>query len=115
MRAGAAGTIVSGVTRDIEAVNRLGYPVFSMGYSCADIRGISNLESHNKPVKIKGVTICPGNLIFGDINGIVVIPKNIEEEVLQKAADTIRLEKNILDRVLGNEDAFDIYKQVGEF
>lgn len=115
MRAGAAGTIVSGVTRDIEAVNRLGYPVFSMGYSCADIRGISNLESHNKPVKIKGVTICPGNLIFGDINGIVVIPKNIEEEVLQKAADTIRLEKNILDRVLGNEDAYDIYKQVGEF
>lgn len=115
MRAGAIGTIVSGVTRDIEAVTRLDYPVFSTGYSCADIRGISNLESHNKPVKIKGVTICPGDLIFADINGIVVIPKGIEKEVLAKAVESVRLEKNVLDKVLENEDAYEIYKQVGEF
>lgn len=115
IRAGAIGTIVSGVTRDIEAVSKLDYPVFSTGYSCADIRGISNLESHNKPVTIKGVTIYPGDLIFADINGIVVIPKKIEQEVLAKAISTVQLEKNVLDKVLGNEDAYEIYKQLGEF
>lgn len=115
IRAGAIGTIVSGVTRDIEAVTKLDYPVFSTGYSCADIRGISNLESHNKPVTIKGVTIMPGDLIFADINGIVVIPKNIEKEVLEKAISTVRLEKNVLDKVLADEDAYKIYQQVGEF
>lgn len=115
MRAGAIGTIVSGVTRDIEAVNKLQYPVFSTGYSCADIRGISNMESHNKPVKIKGVTINPGDLIFADVNGIVVIPKENETEVIEKAISTVRLEKNILDKVLANEDAYSIYQQVGEF
>lgn len=115
IRAGAVGTIVSGVTRDIEAVSKLDYPVFSTGYSCADIRGISNLESHNKPVKIKDVTINPGDLIFADINGIVVIPKRIEREVMKKAIDTIRLEKNVLDKVLCDEDAYKIYQQVGEF
>lgn len=115
IRAGAIGTIVSGVTRDIEAVNHLDYPVFATGYSCMDIRGIANLEYHNKPVRIKGVTIYPGDLIFADINGIVVIPKNIEKEVLHKAIDCVRLEKNVLNRILGNEDAYEIYKQVGEF
>lgn len=115
IRSGAIGTIVSGVTRDIEAVSRLGYPVFSTGYSCADIRGISNLESHNKPVRINDVIINPGDLIFADINGIVVIPRQIEEEVLHKAIATVHLEKNVLDKVLGNEDAYSIYQQVGEF
>jgi len=115
MRAGAIATIVSGVTRDIEAVNKLEYPVFSTGYSCADIRGISNMESHNKPVTIKGVTIFPGDLIFADINGIVVIPGRLEEEILKKAISSLRLEKNVLDKVLGKEDAYEIYKQVGEF
>jgi CMP-N-acetylneuraminic acid synthetase/regulator of RNase E activity RraA len=115
IRSGAVGTIVSSVTRDIDAVNNLGYPVFSMGYSPADVRGISTMEGHNAPISIKGVRIMPGDLLFADANGIAVIPRRLEKEIIAKAINTVMTEKKVLDRILNDEDAFAIYDEFGAF
>jgi CMP-N-acetylneuraminic acid synthetase/regulator of RNase E activity RraA len=115
LRAGASATIIGGKTRDIEAVSRLDYPVFSMGYSCLDIRGMATFDSHHKPVLINNVVIHPGDLIFGDINGIVVIPRHLEKEIIKKAMDTVSKERDILDKIMYRQSAFDIYQSDGEF
>ncbi|GHT92335.1 hypothetical protein FACS1894140_4200 [Spirochaetia bacterium] len=115
IRAGAIGTIISGKTRDIELVSGMDYPVFSSGYSCFDIRGMATFGGHNKPVQIKGVTINPGDLIFADINGIAVIPREIEDIVLRKAIDTVKAEKNVLNGILEQTNAYSIYEKDGEF
>ena len=115
VRSGAICTIVNGVTRDIQEVSNLDYPVFSKGYCCKDVKGVATIDYFNKPISIQGVKITPGDLIFGDINGIVVIPKKIEEEVILKALKTASVEKNVLKKILSNEDAKKIYEEEGEF
>ncbi len=115
VRAGAIGTIVSSVTRDIDEVNRLDYPVFAKGYCCADVKGIATVEGHQVPICINGIDILPGDLIFADRCGIVRIPKHLEKEVLEKAIQVAETEGSILRRVLNNENAVSIYEEEGEF
>lgn len=115
VRAGAAGTIISGVTRDIDDVNCLDYPVFSKGYCCADVKRKATVAGHQVPIEIQGVRIMPGDLIFADRCGIVCIPAKYEKEVLEKAVRAVETEKNILTRVLMGEPANDIYETEGEF
>jgi len=115
IRAGAIATIIGGKTRDIEIVSGMDYPVFSTGYSCFDIRGMATFGGHNQPVTIEGVKINPGDLIFADINGIAVIPRKLEKEILDQAMEVVYKEKGILDKIMKRQDAFSIYQSDGEF
>lgn len=115
IRAGIVGTIISGVTRDANEVERLNFPVFSKGYCCSDVRGIATIENYNQKIYIEEVEVNPGDLIFGDVNGIVVIPKKLEREVLDRAIRSIRTEKSVLDKIIGNDDAYSIYQEEGAF
>lgn len=115
IRSGAVGTIIGGVTRDIEKVSALDYQVFSCGYACSDVKRYATVESHQQPIIIKNVRICPGDLVFADQCGIVVIPRKYEVEVLEKAVKTIETENSILKRILKSEDAMTIYEKEGEF
>lgn len=115
IRSGAVATIVSSVTRDIEAVDALDYPVFSKGYCCADVKRHATVESHQKPICIQGITINPGDLIFADQCGVVCIPKQFEKEVLAKAIASKEKENSIIKRVLNDEEAMEIYHIEGEF
>lgn len=115
IRAGALGTIIDGVTRDINKVCELDYPIFAKGYCCTDVRGVATVEAQNKVIKIREVEVYPGDLIFADINGIVVIPRKYEHEVLRKALETIKTERNVVDKILLKTDAYEIYKEEGAF
>lgn len=115
VRAGTAGAIINGVTRDALEVEKLDYPVLSKGFCCADVKGVATIESFNKPISMEGININPGDLIFADKNGIVVIPKYLEDKVLEKAIDVISKEKTILAKIVDNVDAMQIYNQEGEF
>jgi regulator of RNase E activity RraA len=86
-----------------------------MGYCCSDVLKRATVESHGKPICVCGVSIAPGDLIFGDINGMVVIPKEIETEVLERAVATITREKEILEKIIQNVDAKLIYESDGGF
>ncbi len=96
-------------------MTKLDYPVYSKGYCCADVKGNATVESHNCKLKIQGVEIYPGDLVFADINGIVLIPQRLEEKVLAKAVQVVTTEKNILGRILDFENASEIYEKEGEF
>jgi regulator of RNase E activity RraA len=103
------------VTRDIDEVRKLDYPVLSRGVSCSDVKGMAVVENHNKPIIINGVTIAPGDLVFADIGGIVVVPWIHEMEILERAVQIVTKEKNILAQILGNYSAFSIYQNKGAF
>ena len=115
IRAGAVGVVVSSVTRDIDAVCALDFPVFSKGYSCADVKRYAVVDGHQVPVQINGVKIFPGDLIFADRCGVVRIPRQYERNVLQKAIEVIDKETRILKRVLAGEESHNIYLHEGEF
>lgn len=93
IRSGATGVIVDGVTRDKRQTELLGLPVFALGYNAADVRRRATTEYINKPIKIGGHTINPGDLIFMDENAMVVIYKKYEQEILSDVLNTLKNEK----------------------
>jgi len=115
IRSGASGAIIDGYTRDSEEVKKLGFPVFYRGKTCQDVKRRGTVKSFNKKITIDGIEINPNDLIFGDEDGIIIMPQDKEEIILKKAFEVIKKEKNILIDICDGVDTDDIIKQNGFF
>ncbi|MBS5605647.1 MAG: RraA family protein [Enterocloster asparagiformis] len=82
---GAAGAVVNGFHRDTRGIEELGFPCFSYGRYAQDQAPRGKVIDYRVPIEIEGVRIRPGDIIFGDMDGVVVIPREIEEEVIQRS------------------------------
>lgn len=115
IRAGAVGAIIDGVTRDSTAVRRLGFPVFARDTCCVDVRRRATVAHVGGPITVGGVRVEPGDLVFADADGIVVIPKRHEEDVIRRAVDTLSKESRITLDIAINVPADDIRQTAGNF
>ncbi len=115
LRSGAVAAIIDGVTRDRNEVERINFPTFSEGGRARDVRKRAVVDSINKKITIKGVEIYPGDLIYGDRDGIVVIPKKYEKEILRRVVESIEKEKSVLFNITSNTSTDEILDKVGEF
>lgn len=115
IRSGASAVVIDGKTRDSSEVSRLGMPVFSRGYTCQDVRGRATLESYNKLIEVQGVRVQPGDLIYGDSEGIIVIPADIEDRVIKEASARLANEKSILMDISKGESARGLVVKHGFF
>ncbi|GAB4320198.1 MAG: RraA family protein [Promethearchaeota archaeon] len=88
---GFRGGIVDGPVRDVAQVTALKFPVFSKGFVCSSIRGrmVVDYDSINQPLEFGGRVVNPGDLVFGDINGVVVVPGEDVGRVLERAKEII--------------------------
>ena len=93
---GAAGALMDGLVRDIRAVRKMGFPVFHGGIGPLDSKGRGKIMAVDVPIECAGVRVCPGDLIFGDADGVVVVPQAIEAEVLAAAFEKLKGEKSTL-------------------
>jgi 4-hydroxy-4-methyl-2-oxoglutarate aldolase len=95
-RKGIAGTVIDGINRDVALCLQLGYPVFSRDSWMRTGKDRVQVEATQVPVSIGDVRVCPGDLVRGDADGVVVIPRELEDKVLasaeeiQSAEDAIR-------------------------
>jgi len=115
IRSGAVGAIIAGVTRDTRATAEAGFPVFAKGNFCKDIKGRGAVKSINQPIELDGVAIEPSDLIFADQDGIVVIPRKREVEVLKRAIEVMTAEKNIVADVCKDVDVEGLVTKYGFF
>lgn len=109
---GAVGAIVDSYHRDTPKVLDLDWPVFSRGPYAQDAAVRSKVEAYRVPVEIGGVVVNPGDLIFGDIDGVVVIPQDLESEVIEKSLEKVNAEKLVLKAIqngLSSTEAFETY------
>ncbi len=86
---GAAGCVTDGLTRDIRAIRELRFPVFHGGIGPLDSKGRGKTSQIDVPIVCAGVRVEPGDLIFGDADGVVAIPKAIEQQVLARAFEKV--------------------------
>jgi 4-hydroxy-4-methyl-2-oxoglutarate aldolase len=98
---GAAGVLTDGLVRDARAIQRLGLPVFSGGTNPRDSKGRHETVAHRVAVSIDGVRIEPGDLVFGDPDGVVVIPRDLAPKVVDAALAKGREEDRLLQAVVG--------------
>lgn len=110
---GAAGCITDGFVRDIIEIRRMGLPVFHAGIAPLDSKGRGHIAAVDVPVICAGVRVEPGDLVFGDADGVVVIPQAREAEVLQVAFDKINGEHHSITELRSGGYLRDVYAKYG--
>lgn len=115
VRAGAVGAIIDGVTRDLPDTRRMGFPVFAKGNHCKDTRKRGVVSSRNKTIMVDGKSIHKDDLVFGDSDGIVVIPKQQEQAILNEALNRKKNEGGILLSIAQGTCTDELVKQFGLF
>jgi regulator of RNase E activity RraA len=82
---GSAGCVTDGFVRDVRAIRRMGFPVFHGGIAPLDSKGRGKVAEIDVPIRCAGVAIAPGDLLVGDADGIVAVPRKIEIAALDNA------------------------------
>jgi 3-hexulose-6-phosphate synthase len=106
---GLAGTVIYGATRDVAAIRKLNYPVFTR--SIVPNAGAPLAEGElNVPVQCGDVTVYPDDMVLGDDCGVVVVPRDIFSRALDKAAQIKKDEKEIISKIEGGYSLSSIVK-----
>ena len=94
-RRGIAGTVIDGACRDTHLCRELKYPIYSRSYSMRTGKDRVQVEATNVTVNIGDARVSPGDLLRGDADGVLVIPREHEDAVLAAAEDIDRVEQQI--------------------
>lgn len=95
------GIVVDGVIRDVVGVKQLNFPVFCKGTTVA-ASGKAGQGELNVPISCGGTAVHPGDIIVGDADGVVIIPKEHEQAILTKAAEKVKFDELRDQKVSGN-------------
>lgn len=110
---GAAGCVTDGFVRDILGIRELNLPVFHAGIAPLDSKGRGQIQAVDVPVIVDGVRIAPGDLVFGDADGVVVVPQAVEAEVLKFAFDKINGEHHSINELRAGGYLRDVFAKYG--
>lgn len=108
-----AGVLTDGYARDLKALKEMHFPVFYAGKNPRTSKGRCEINECQIPIIMEGVTIRPGDYIFGDIDGVAVIPAEIVDEVLERSLETIEKENEVRDRLLRGDTLQKAYEEIG--
>jgi len=106
----AAGAVLNGYSRDTNEVEKLKFPTFSIGTFAQDQGPRGKVLDYNVPIEINNVRINPGDIIYGDRDGVLVIPKHIEKKAFEGAIEKARgeqLVKNALENGMSTVEAYE--------
>jgi regulator of RNase E activity RraA len=110
---GAVGCVTDGLTRDIRAIRSMTFPVFHGGIGPLDSKGRGKMSQIDSPVVCGGVRVETGDLVFGDADGVVVIPRSIEEQVLAKAFTKVSGEDKTRQDLADGAKLKDVFERYG--
>ena len=110
---GGAGAVVNGYSRDTSGIYKIGLPVFSYGPYAQDQAPRGKVIDFRVPIEMNGVRIVPGDLIFGDIDGVCVIPQHAEKEVFVRALEKARGERTVLVAIQNGMSVVEAWKKYG--
>lgn len=110
---GAVGCVSDGAVRDVDAIAKIGFPVYAKGIVPRTGRGRMVLDAVNANVRFGNTQVNPGDIVFADVNGIVFIPPSIIEEVLTKAEEIQEREDNMIAEIRKGVDALAVGQKQG--
>ncbi|EHL99663.1 demethylmenaquinone methyltransferase [Acetobacteraceae bacterium AT-5844] len=110
---GSAGALMDGMVRDVQAIRAMGYPVFHGGIGPLDSKGRGKIVALDVPVECGGVRVCPGDFVFGDADGVVVVPQAAEAEVAARAEAKLRGEKETLAELRAGVPLRTVFEKYG--
>ena len=112
---GVKGVIADGAVRDVNFLLSIEFQTWSRGFTPRDIVAFWLPESYNTPIQIGDVCIEPGDYCIGDRDGLIFIPKENIEGVLDQAEEAINTEDLIRKNILNGMDPQEAYLKFGKF
>jgi 4-hydroxy-4-methyl-2-oxoglutarate aldolase len=110
---GAAGAVVNGFHRDTPQVLAQDWPVFSRGSFCQDSAVRTQVADFRCAIEIESVLVQPGDLVFGDIDGVVIVPRDLECEVIARSLEKARGEKIVRKEIENGMSATEAFRRFG--
>ena len=110
---GAAGCVTDGLVRDIRQIRALAFPVFHGGIGPLDTKGRGRMVERDTPVECAGVRVASGDLVFGDADGVVVIPRERAGEALERARQKLTGENHTRAELEQGTLLGDVYRKYG--
>lgn len=112
IKLGASGAVLNGFSRDTNEILKFNFPVFSMGTFAQDQGPRGKVMDYRIPIMFGNIKVMPGDIIYGDRDGVIVIPAEAEAEAFEKAIQKSRGEKIVkeaLERGMSSKEAFETY------
>jgi regulator of RNase E activity RraA len=113
MKLRAAGAVLHGYSRDTNEILELGFPTWSCGSYAQDQGPRGKVIDFRLPLEIEGVAIQPGDVLFGDREGVVVVPRVAEQEAFQRALEKVSAENTVRKAIEQGMSATDAYAKYG--
>jgi regulator of RNase E activity RraA len=107
------GVVMDGTSRDYGEIVELGFPTFCAGLSPYDSLGRTDGKEVDIPIECGGVRVSPGDLVYGDIDGVVVVPKEVAEIVINKAWEKVKGESKVRDELRSGASVEETFKKYG--
>ena len=113
MARGAAGCITDGLVRDVRQIRALRFAVFYGGIGPLDTKGRARMIERDIAVECAGVRVRRGDIVFGDVDGVVVIPHDVEQEVVRRALEKVSGENQSREALQQGEKLADVFRRLG--
>jgi len=113
MAHGATGAIMHGLTRDVTKIMELGWPVFATGFSPLDSKGRLDAVAHNVPIRIGDCVVRPGDYVFGDVDGVVVVPVELADKAFPLALEKVRGENKVREELAAGRSVREVFAEYG--
>lgn len=110
---GAAGAVVNGYSRDTKGILDLHFPTFSYGRYAQDQAPRGKVIDYRIPIEIEGVRVNPGDIIVGDLDGVCVVPRDIEKAVIEGSLEKARGEKTVQKAIQNGMSAVEAFAKYG--
>ena len=110
---GCVGAIVDGMVRDVRQMQEMDFAVWSLGTNLLDSLHRQRVIDVDVPVELGGIEFRPGDLVIADVDGVVVVPRELEAEAIHRAWEKVHAENITRDAIRGGLLASEAYRKYG--
>ncbi len=110
---GAVGCVTDGLVRDIRMVRTMQFPVFHGGIAPLDSKGRGKVMAIDVPIACGGVDVRPGDLVFGDADGVIVVPEALAEQTVSLALEKVSGENRVRDELARGDSLREVFSRHG--
>ena len=110
---GGRGAVIDGLTRDAWGIVDIPFPVFVRGYTPADSKGRLDVVATRVPIDCGGVVVNDGDLVVGDVDGCLAVPRDIEADVIERALAKVEGENTVRDVLRQGASIQQVFRDYG--
>ena len=113
MKLGAEGAVLNGYSRDTKGILALNFPTFSYGRYAQDQSCRGKVVDFRVPIEMDAVRVMPGDIVFGDLDGVLIVPKEAEREAITRALEKANAENGVRAAIENGMSTVDAFRNFG--